>query len=138
MPPDHKLHSRKSGTSSSAAGKSNVASSSHLVAGESVSPSLHFSTANQVTELSDPPSLLDLSHALSPVNSSCSYSPAISQHSSSSSLTIVQGQDALRCCTFNNCRVWNSGLLTLQHIIDSLHLCFSQEHWLIKDHLFIS
>ena len=92
VPHDHKLRSGKSGTSSSTAGKSNVASSSHLVAGESASPSLPLSTANQVTELSDPPSLLDSSHALLPVNSSCSSSPAISQHSSSSSRTIVQGQ----------------------------------------------
>ena len=31
-----------------------------------------------------------------------------------------------------NCRGWDGGLLTIQHIID---LCFIQEHWLINDHL---
>ena len=78
VPPDHKLRSRKSGTSSSAAGKSNVASSSNLVGGESAFPPLPLSTENQVTELSDPPSLLNSSHALSPVNLSCYSSPTIS------------------------------------------------------------
>ena len=119
--PDHKLRSRKSGTSSSAARKSNVAFSSYLVTGESSSLSLPLSTASQVTELSGPPSLLDSSHALSPVTSSCSSSPATSQPSSSSSHTIVQGQvdiyslmAPLQCGVFN-CRGWNSGLLTLQH-----------------------
>ena len=53
-----------------------------LVAGESASPSLPLSTANQVTEVSGPPSFLDSAHALSPVTSSCSSSPAIFQHSS--------------------------------------------------------
>ena len=41
---------------------------------------------------------------------------------------------SLRCCTYN-CRGWNSGYLTLLNIIDSLDLCFVQEHWLIHDHL---
>ena len=40
----------------------------------------------------------------------------------------------LRCCTFN-CRGWNSGISTLKNHIDSLDLCFVQEHWLHKDHL---
>ena len=40
----------------------------------------------------------------------------------------------LRCCTFN-CRGWNSGYLTLSNYIDSLDICFIQEHWLIHDHL---
>ena len=39
-------------------------------------------------------------------------------------------------CSFN-CRGWNSVLLTLQRIIDSLDLCFSSGAlvWLINDHL---
>ena len=41
----------------------------------------------------------------------------------------------LRCCTFN-CRGWNSWLLTLSNFIDSLYICFIQEHWLIRDHLY--
>ena len=40
----------------------------------------------------------------------------------------------LRCCSFN-CRGWNSGYLTLKNQIDSLDLCFVQEHWLHHDHL---
>ena len=42
---------------------------------------------------------------------------------------------SLRCCSFN-CRGWNSGYLTLTHIIDSLDLCFIQEHWLLNDNLY--
>ena len=41
---------------------------------------------------------------------------------------------SLRCCTFN-CRGWNSGYVTLKYIIDSLDICFIQEHWLLKDKL---
>ena len=41
---------------------------------------------------------------------------------------------SLRCCTFN-CRGWNTGYLTLKPLIDSLDLCFVQEHWLLNDHL---
>ena len=37
----------------------------------------------------------------------------------------------LRCCSFN----CNSGYLTLKNHIDSLDLCFVQEHWLLTDHL---
>ena len=44
---------------------------------------------------------------------------------------------SLRCCTFN-CRGWNSGYVTLKYIIDSLDICFIQEHWLLKDKLMIS
>ena len=40
----------------------------------------------------------------------------------------------LRCCTFN-CKGWNSGYLTLSNYIDSLDICFIQEHWLIHDYL---
>ena len=40
----------------------------------------------------------------------------------------------LRCCTFN-CRGWNSSISTLKNHIDSLDLCFVQDHWLHKDHL---
>ena len=42
---------------------------------------------------------------------------------------------SLRCCTFN-CRRWNTGYLTLKKLIDSLDLCFVQEHWLLNDHLY--
>ena len=42
---------------------------------------------------------------------------------------------SLRCCTFN-CRGWNTGYLTLKTLIDSLDLCFVQEHWLLNDHLY--
>ena len=31
-------------------------------------------------------------------------------------------------CTFN-CRGWNSGISTLKYYVDSLDLCFVQEHW---------
>ena len=37
-------------------------------------------------------------------------------------------------CSFN-CRGWNSGKLTLTKFINSLDLCFIQEHWLFYDHL---
>ena len=40
----------------------------------------------------------------------------------------------LRTCSFN-CRGWNNGLHTLSHFIDSLDLCFLQEHWLLRDQL---
>ena len=40
----------------------------------------------------------------------------------------------LRCCSFN-CRGWNNGKLTLKNYIDSLDLCFVQEHWLLHDNL---
>ena len=40
----------------------------------------------------------------------------------------------LKSCTFN-CRGWNNGVHTLKHFIDSLDLCFVQEHWLLNDHL---
>ena len=40
----------------------------------------------------------------------------------------------LRCCSFN-CRGWNSGKFTLTKFINSLDLCFIQEHWLFYDHL---
>ena len=40
-----------------------------------------------------------------------------------------------RCCTFN-CRGWNNGLLSLRGLIDSFDLCFIQEHWLHRDHLY--
>ena len=40
----------------------------------------------------------------------------------------------LKSCTFN-CRGWNNGVHTLKHFIDSLDLCFVQEHWLLSDHL---
>ena len=39
---------------------------------------------------------------------------------------------SLRCCSFN-CRGWNSGAITLKNYIDSLDLCFIQEHWLYSD-----
>ena len=32
------------------------------------------------------------------------------------------------------CRGWNSGFSTLRNLIDSLDLCFIQEHWLLGDH----
>ena len=41
----------------------------------------------------------------------------------------------LRCSSFN-CRGWNSGHLTLKKFIDSLDICFIQEHWLLNDHLY--
>ena len=37
-------------------------------------------------------------------------------------------------CSFNCCG-WNNGVLTLKIFIDSLDLCFVQEHWLLSDHL---
>ena len=40
----------------------------------------------------------------------------------------------LRTCSFN-CRGWNNGIHTLTHFIDSLDLCFVQEHWLLSDQL---
>ena len=40
----------------------------------------------------------------------------------------------LRCCSFN-CRGWNNGSLSLQNYINSIDLCFVQEHWLFRDHL---
>ena len=40
----------------------------------------------------------------------------------------------LKSCSFN-CRGWNNGVLTLKNFIDSLDLCFVQEHWLLNDHL---
>ena len=40
----------------------------------------------------------------------------------------------LRTCSFN-CQGWNNGLHTLSHFIDSLDLCFLQEHWLLRDQL---
>ena len=40
----------------------------------------------------------------------------------------------LNSCSFN-CRGWNNGVLTLKNFIDSLDLCFVQEHWLLSDHL---
>ena len=40
----------------------------------------------------------------------------------------------LKSCSFN-CRGWNNGVLTLKNFIDSLDLCFVQEHWLLSDHL---
>ena len=40
----------------------------------------------------------------------------------------------LRCCSFN-CRGWRSDISTLKDHIDSLDLCFVQEHWLHNDHL---
>ena len=40
----------------------------------------------------------------------------------------------LRTCPFN-CRGWNNGLTTLSHFIDSVDLCFLQEHWLLRDQL---
>ena len=40
----------------------------------------------------------------------------------------------LRCCSFN-CRGWNNGKSTLQSYINSIDLCFVQEHWLFCDHL---
>ena len=40
----------------------------------------------------------------------------------------------LRCCSFN-CRGWNNGKLTLKNFIDSIDLCFLQEHWLLDDYL---
>ena len=40
----------------------------------------------------------------------------------------------LRCCSFN-CRRWNSGLVALKSFINSLDICFIQEHWLLNDHL---
>ena len=40
----------------------------------------------------------------------------------------------LKCCTYN-CRGWNSGKIVLQDFIDSVDLCFIQEHWLITEQL---
>ena len=40
----------------------------------------------------------------------------------------------LRTCSFNF-RGWNNGIHTLTHFIDSLDLCFVQEHWLLSDQL---
>ena len=34
-----------------------------------------------------------------------------------------------------NCRGWNSGGLTLQHLVSSCDVCFIQEHWLHTDQL---
>ena len=42
--------------------------------------------------------------------------------------------DSLRCCSYN-CRGWNSGFLTLSKLIDTLDICFIQEHWLLNDQL---
>ena len=41
---------------------------------------------------------------------------------------------SLRCCSYN-CRGWNSGLVYLKQYINSLDLCFIQEHWLLKENL---
>ena len=41
---------------------------------------------------------------------------------------------SLCCCSFNS-RGWNSGYLTLSNLIDSLDICFIQEHWLLNDEL---
>ena len=38
----------------------------------------------------------------------------------------------LRCCSYN-CRGWNSGVITLNSFIDSLDICFVQEHWLASN-----
>ena len=38
----------------------------------------------------------------------------------------------LRCCSFN-CRGWNNGKITLKNYVDSIDLCFVQEHWLLRD-----
>jgi len=43
---------------------------------------------------------------------------------------------SLRCLTYN-CRGWNSGKQTLWDLIDSLDLCFIQEHWLLSDQLYV-
>ena len=40
----------------------------------------------------------------------------------------------LRSCSFN-CRGWNSGVRTLKNFINSLDVCFVQEHWLLNDQL---
>ena len=40
----------------------------------------------------------------------------------------------LRCCSFN-CRGWNNGSLSPKNYINSIDLCFVQEHWLFRDHL---
>ena len=40
----------------------------------------------------------------------------------------------LKCCSFN-CRGWNNGKLSLTNFINSLDLCFIQEHWLLSDHV---
>ena len=34
-----------------------------------------------------------------------------------------------------NCRGWNSGVITLNSLIDSYDVCFVQEHWLISNRL---
>ena len=39
---------------------------------------------------------------------------------------------ALRCSSYN-CRGWNSGATTLKFFIDSLDICFIQEHWLTNN-----
>ena len=41
----------------------------------------------------------------------------------------------LRCCSYN-CRGWNSGVITLNSFIDSLDICFIQEHWLTSNLLY--
>ena len=41
----------------------------------------------------------------------------------------------LRCCSYN-CRGWNSGVITLNSFIDSLDICFLQEHWLTSNLLY--
>ena len=40
----------------------------------------------------------------------------------------------LRCCSYNCCG-WNNGVIFLKGILDSIDLCFLQEHWLITDQL---
>ena len=40
----------------------------------------------------------------------------------------------IRSCSLI-CRGSNNGILPLKNFIDSLDLCFIQEHWLLNDHL---
>ena len=40
----------------------------------------------------------------------------------------------LRCCSYNCCG-WNNGVIFLKGILDSIDLCFLQEHWLITGQL---
>ena len=38
----------------------------------------------------------------------------------------------LRCCSYN-CRGWNTGVIFLKNILNSIDVCFLQEHWLIPE-----
>ena len=81
--------------------------------------------------------LPELRRSGSPVTLSRSVSPSPASIASLSSLfRVVKAimMAPLKCCSFN-CRGWNNGKLSLTNFINSLDLCFIQEHWLLSDHL---